>query len=90
MPHPCRQAHMDKGQNQSDLIIVFIRKRACLIWYTGMRKLWIDQDFLIEHWCMIYILSVVFAEIYVWMKLKLNIRYKISINGLVSIDILLF
>ena len=33
--------------------------------YTGMRKLRIDQDFLIEHWHMIYILSVVFAKIYV-------------------------
>ena len=33
--------------------------------YTGMRKFRIDQDFLIEHWHMIYIMSVVFAEIYV-------------------------
>ena len=32
---------------------------------TGMRKFRIDQDFLIEHWHMIYIMSVVFAEIYV-------------------------
>ena len=56
---------------------------------TGMRKFRIDQDFLIEHWHMIYIMWVVFAEIYVWMKLKLNFRYKISINWLVSIDILL-
>ena len=47
---------------------------------TGMRKFRIDQDFLIEHWHMIYIMSVVFAEIYVLMKLKLNFRYKISIN----------
>ena len=57
---------------------------------TGLRKLMIDQDFLIEHWHMIYIMSVVFAEIYVWMKLKLNFRYKISINWLVSIDICYF
>ena len=32
---------------------------------TGMRKFRIDQDFLIEHWHMISIMSVVFAEIYV-------------------------
>ena len=38
---------------------------------------------------MIYVI-VIFAEIYVLMKLKLNFRYKISINCLVSIDILLF
>ena len=31
----------------------------------GMRKFRIDQDFLIEHWHMIYVMSVVFAEIYV-------------------------
>ena len=31
---------------------------------TGMRKFRIDQDFLIEHWHMIYIMPVVFAEIY--------------------------
>ena len=30
-----------------------------------MRKFRIDQDFLIELWQMIYIMSVVFAEIYV-------------------------
>ena len=30
----------------------------------GMRKFRIDQDFLIEHWHMIYIMPVVFAEIY--------------------------
>ena len=35
---------------------------------TGMRKFRIDQDFLIEHWHMIYIMPVVFAEIYFWMK----------------------
>ena len=28
---------------------------------AGMRKFRIDQDFLIEHWHMIYIMSVVFA-----------------------------
>ena len=32
---------------------------------TGMRKFRIDQDFLIELWHMIYIMSVLFAEIYV-------------------------
>ena len=32
---------------------------------TGMRKFRIDQDFLIEHWHMIYVMSVVFAVIYV-------------------------
>ena len=32
---------------------------------TGIRNFRIDQDFLIEHWHMIYIMSVVFAEIYV-------------------------
>ena len=31
---------------------------------TGMRKFRNDQDFLIEHWQMIYIMPVVFAEIY--------------------------
>ena len=31
---------------------------------TGMRKFRIDQDFLIEHWHIIYIMPVVFAEIY--------------------------
>ena len=31
---------------------------------SGMRKFRIDQDFLIEHWHMIYIMPVVFAEIY--------------------------
>ena len=35
---------------------------------TGMRKFRIDQDFLIEHWHMIYIMPVIFAEIYFWMK----------------------
>ena len=57
---------------------------------AGMRKFRIDQGFLIEHWHMIYIMTVVFAEINVWMKLKLNFRYKITINWLVSIDISLF
>ena len=57
---------------------------------SGMRKFRIDQDFLIEHWHMIYVMSVVFAEIYVWMKLKLNFRYKISINWLISINICYF
>ena len=33
--------------------------------FSGMRNFRIDQDFLIEHWHMIYIMSVVFAEIYV-------------------------
>ena len=32
---------------------------------AGMRKFRIDQDFLIEHWHKIYVMSVVFAEIYV-------------------------
>ena len=32
---------------------------------TGMRKFRIDQDFLIEYWHMMYVMSVVFAEIYV-------------------------
>ena len=32
---------------------------------SGMRKFRIDQDFLIEHWHMIYVMSVAFAEIYV-------------------------
>ena len=32
---------------------------------AGMRKFRIDQDLLIEHWHMIYIMSVVFAIIYV-------------------------
>ena len=31
---------------------------------AGMRKFRIDQDFLIEHWHMIYKMPVVFAEIY--------------------------
>ena len=31
---------------------------------TGMRKFRLDQDFLIEHWHMIYLMTVVFAEIY--------------------------
>ena len=35
---------------------------------TGMRKFRIGQDFLIEHWHMIYIMSVVFAEICFLMK----------------------
>ena len=47
---------------------------------TGIKKFRIDQDFLIEHWPMIYIMPVVFAEIYVRMKLKLNFRNIISIN----------
>ena len=37
---------------------------------TGMRKFRIDQDFLIEHWYMIYIMLVVFAEMYFGMKLN--------------------
>ena len=32
---------------------------------AGMRKFRIDQDFLIEHWHMIYIMSVVFVDFYV-------------------------
>ena len=36
-----------------------------LEYITGMRKFRIDQDFLIEHWHMIFVMSVVFAEIYV-------------------------
>ena len=35
-----------------------------------MRKFRIDQDFLIEHWQMINIMPVVFAEIYFLMKLN--------------------
>ena len=35
-----------------------------------MRKFRIDQDFLIEHWHMIDIMSVVFAEIHFGMKLN--------------------
>ena len=45
-----------------------------------MRKFRIDQDFLIEHLHMIYIMPVVFAEICFLMELKLNFRYKLSIN----------
>ena len=37
---------------------------------TGIRKFRIDQDFLIEHWHMIYIMPVVFAEIKFLMKLN--------------------
>ena len=37
---------------------------------SGMRKFRIDQGFLIEHWHMIYIMPVVFAEIYFSMKLN--------------------
>ena len=33
--------------------------------FSGMRKFRIDQDFLIEYWHMMYVMSVVFAEIYV-------------------------
>ena len=40
------------------------------IHFTGMREFRIDQDFLIEHWQMIYIMPVVFAEIYFLMKLN--------------------
>ena len=36
-----------------------------------MRKFRIDQDFLFEHWHMIYIMLVVFAEMYFGMKLNL-------------------
>ena len=36
--------------------------------YSGMRKFRIDQNFLFEHWQMIYIMPVVFAEIYFRMK----------------------
>ena len=36
----------------------------CLAFIAGMRKFRIDQDFLIEHWHMIYIMPAVFAEIY--------------------------
>ena len=38
VPLPTSQAHMNKGQKkQSDLLnIVFIMKRACLIWYTSV------------------------------------------------------
>ena len=35
---------------------------------TGMRKLRIDQDFLIEHWNMMYIMSMLS-----WMKFSFNI-----------------
>ena len=38
--------------------------------WTGMRKFRIDQDFLIEHWHMIYIMPVVIAEIHFRMKLN--------------------
>ena len=59
----------------------FAYSKACVKWplkkrqnkdlnVTGMRKFRIDQDFLIEHWHMIYKMPVVFAEIYFWMKLN--------------------
>ena len=37
---------------------------SCPLLCSGMRKFRIDQDLLIEHWQMIYIMPVVFAEIY--------------------------
>ena len=48
----------------------------------------IDQDFLIEHWHMIHIMPVVFCLNLFLNEVKLNFRYKLSINWLVSIDIL--
>ena len=38
--------------------------------HAGMRKFRIDQDFLIEHWRMIYVMPVVLGEICFWMKLN--------------------
>ena len=48
---------------------------------TGMRKFRLDQDFLIEHWHMIYLMTVVFAVQNLFLnEVKLNFRYKLSIN----------
>ena len=63
-------------QNLSSVAVVFGTLRVksltvlglCLNYHdhvTRMRKFRIDQDFLIKHWHMIHIMSVVFAEIYV-------------------------
>ena len=41
------------------------RVTVTLTLISGMRKFRIDQDFLIELWHTIYIVSVVFAEIYI-------------------------
>ena len=60
--------------------LCLLSKMPHVYFNTGMKKFRIDQDFLIEHWHMIYIMPVVFAEIYVRMKLKLNFRNIISIN----------
>ena len=52
-------------QNASALVpggVRLVYKKGSLI--PGMRKFRIDQDFLIEHCHMIYIMPVVFAEIY--------------------------
>ena len=42
MPHTCRLARLlapiDIGQKQSDLLIIFLRKRADLIWFTIVQR----------------------------------------------------
>ena len=44
---------------------------------SGMRKFRIDQDFLIEHWHMIYVMPFVFAQICFRMKLN-SIKHKLD------------
>ena len=46
-----------------------------------MRKFGIDQDLQSEHWHMIYIMPIVFADILFFLnEVKFNFRYKLSIN----------
>ena len=45
-----------------------------------MRKFRIDQDFLIEHWHGIYIMSILFGLKLSFNIVELNIYHKISIN----------
>ena len=58
MSKPVFGKDADQPAHQCSLISVFAIRL-----FAGMRKFRIDQDFLIEHWHMIYIMPVAFAEI---------------------------
>ena len=61
------EIHISKTDSLTK-VVSYAPHHLAVSYYTGMRKFRIDQDFLIEHCYMIYIMPVVFAEFYFWMK----------------------
>ena len=65
-----------------EIVFLHVQLGNCILAYTmtGMRKFWIDQDFLIEGWHKIYIMPILFGLKLSFNIVMLIIYHKISLN----------